>query len=62
MNTKPMTAKLQIAGTLEWRDKDGNILKTTEIRGAIPLSKLGLTEQQAAELVKESQHGSNHRN
>lgn len=59
MQAKPMTAKLQIAGTLEWRDKDGNILKTTELRGAIPLDQLGLTEQQAAELVKESQHGDN---
>lgn len=59
MNTKPMTAKLQIAGTLEWRDKDGNILSTTQLRGAIPLDQLGLTEQQAAELVKESQHGCN---
>jgi len=33
----PMNASLVIAGTLECRDKDGNVLKTIEVRGAIPL-------------------------
>ena len=59
MHTGPMTARLQIAGTLEWRDKDGNILSTTQLRGSIPLSQLGLTQEQAEQLVKESQHGGN---
>lgn len=34
---KPINAKLVLAGTLECRDKDGNLLKTIEVRGAIPL-------------------------
>ena len=61
MQANPMTAKLQIAGTLEWRDKDGNILSTTKLSGSIPLSQLGLTDDQAAQLVKESSND-DHRN
>ncbi len=33
----PMSAKLVIAGTLECRDKDGALLQTIEVRGAIPV-------------------------
>lgn len=54
METKPLTAKLNIAGTLEWRDKDGNVLGTTELRGAFPLDQLGLTQEQAQELVEQA--------
>lgn len=34
---KPINATLVLTGTLECRDKDGNLLKTIEVRGAIPL-------------------------
>ena len=60
MQTKPIGAKLNIAGTLEWRDKDGNILKTTELRGSVPLSELGLTEEQAKQLTEQA-NGPDHR-
>lgn len=42
----PMSAKLVIAGTLECRDKDGNLLKTIDVRGAIPLD---LADKEAAD-------------
>ena len=60
MQANHIGAKLNIAGTLEWRDKDGNILSTTRIQAAIPLSELGLTQDQAEELVKESHLGPDH--
>lgn len=33
----PMNARLVLTGTLECRDKDGKLLKTIDVRGAIPL-------------------------
>lgn len=33
----PMNARLVLTGTLECRDKDGNLLQTIEVRGAIPV-------------------------
>ena len=32
-----LNATLRISGTLECRDKDGNLLKTIEMNGEIPL-------------------------
>lgn len=63
MGQAAIGAKLNISGTLEWRDKDGNILSTTEIRGAIPLEDTGLTVEQAQQLInsQENPHGSDHR-
>lgn len=61
MQTKPIGAKLNIAGTLEWRDKDGNILSTTKLSGSIPLSQLNLTQEQAQQLVEQT-NGTDHRN
>jgi hypothetical protein len=63
MNMKPIGAKLNISGTLEWRDKDGNILKTTTISGAVPLADTGLSVDQAQELInqQEQANGCHHR-
>jgi hypothetical protein len=56
-------AKLNLSGTLEWRDKDGNILSTTTISGSIPLADTGLTVEQAQELINSQgkPHGCDHR-
>jgi hypothetical protein len=34
---KQLSAKLGIAGTLLWHDKDGNVVATSEISGTVPL-------------------------
>lgn len=34
---KPIDVRLVLTGTLECRDKDGNLLQTIDVRGAIPL-------------------------
>ena len=52
-----MGAKLGMSFNLEWRDKDGNILKTVQCRGSVPLSETGLTIEQAKQLIKEQNHG-----
>lgn len=44
--------RLGIAGTFECRDAAGNLLKTIELRGAIPLEDLGLTVDEARQLVE----------
>lgn len=53
--------RLGISGTLEWRDKDGNILGTTTLSGSIPLSEIENGEQLAEELKKEADDGCNDR-
>jgi hypothetical protein len=60
--TEPLAAKLNLFGTLEWRDKDGNVLKTTTICGAVPLEDTGLTIEQAQELIhqQEQANGCHH--
>lgn len=45
MDTKPITARLGIAGVLECRDADGNVIKTIELLGSLPL-----TDEQAQQL------------
>ena len=60
METK-MGGRLGISGTLEWRDKDGNILGTTTLSGSIPLSEIENGEQLAEELKKGADHGCNDR-
>ena len=57
---KPVGARLGIAGTFEFRDAAGNVLKTMEVRGSVPLEEAGLTVEQAVELInsqKEGHHG-----
>ena len=44
----PMSARLVIAGTLECRDKDGKLLQTIEVRGAIPVDLTDKEEHGAA--------------
>ena len=59
-----MAARLGIRGTFECRNAAGEVIKTIEANGAVPLSRLGLTEEQARELVQQQQekpHGSDHR-
>jgi hypothetical protein len=62
-----MQAKLRISGNFEFRDADGNVVKVMHLSGAIPLSELGLTEEQAQALVDENKNnngednGSDHR-
>ena len=46
---KPLTARLGIKGTFECRDKDGNVLKSIEIDGSVPIELA-----QAEELLKEA--------
>jgi hypothetical protein len=50
-------ARLGLAFTLECRDKDGNILKTIDCKGSIPLSQLGIDVDQAKELITEATNG-----
>lgn len=52
-----MGAKLGLSGVLEYRDKDGNLLKTVEISGAIPLSELGMSVDQARDLIQQQEQG-----
>ena len=42
----PMSAKLVLSGVLECRDKDGKLLQTIEVRGAIPVD---LTDEEPAD-------------
>ncbi len=50
-------AKLVISGSFECLDKDGNVLKVIEGRGAFPIDQLGLSVEQAQQLVKEQGNG-----
>lgn len=63
MNQAQIGAKLGIGGTLEFRDKDGNILKTVQMSGSVPLSDIGISAEQAQELIEqqEQSHGTDHR-
>jgi hypothetical protein len=51
-------ARIGISGTLEWKDKDGNILATSEIRGSIPLAETGMSVDEARAFIN-SQEQSN---
>lgn len=44
------TAKLGIAGTLVFRDADGNVLKETAFKGSTSLEGSGLTAEQVSQL------------
>lgn len=50
---KQMTARLGIRGTFECRNAAGEVIKTIELNGAVPLTKLGLTQEQARRLVEQ---------
>lgn len=55
MNPYHITAKLVLTGTFECLDKDGNVLKVIEGRGTFPLESLGLTVEQAQEIIAKEQ-------
>lgn len=48
-------ARLGIHGTLECKDKDGNVLRTIVISGSIPLSDSGLTAGEAQEMINQQE-------
>jgi hypothetical protein len=39
----PMTAKIGISGVLEYRDAEGNVIKTVEVSGALAVPGLDET-------------------
>lgn len=53
-NLQPAQGKVQISGTFEMRDKDGNLVKSVPFTGAIPMGK----EQEDGELCERDQSGS----
>lgn len=48
-----MGARLGFSGTLIFKNKQGEVIKTTPFSGAIPLERLGLTQEQAQQLVEQ---------
>jgi hypothetical protein len=56
-------ARLGLSGTLEFRDADGNILKSVDFTGSVPLEDSGLTVEQAQSIINEqgTDHGSDNR-
>lgn len=64
LDKEPMSigAKLVITGSFECIDKDGNVLKTIHGTGSFPLENLGLTVEQAHEIIaKEKGNGLDNR-
>jgi hypothetical protein len=58
-NTAGVGARLGLAGTLEFKDAAGNVLKTVAFTGSLPLADTGLTADQAQALItqQEPKHG-----
>ena len=54
-------AKLGISGALQCKDRDGNVLKTIAFTGAIPLVRIGISAEQAQQLIEEVKNGSDDR-
>ncbi len=48
-------AKLVVTGSFECLDKDGKVLKVIEGSGSFPLEQLGMTVEQAQELISKEQ-------
>lgn len=44
-----------MSGTLEYRDKDGNVLKRVPISGSIPLERLGMSVEEAQQIIDTQQ-------
>jgi hypothetical protein len=51
--------RLGIKGVLTFRDKDGNVVGTTDMDGSIPLDRFTQEEQQ--QLIKDYGHGTDNR-
>jgi hypothetical protein len=49
-----MTAKLGMRGTIECRNARGEVVKTIEFSGSLPIDQVGITEQEARKLVEQS--------
>lgn len=57
--TTGVGARLGLRATFVCKNAAGEVIKTIEAQGAIPLADLGMTEDEARALIeKESQHGS----
>ena len=54
-------AKLGISGEFQCKDADGNVLKTIAFTGAIPLERIGISAEQAQQLIEEVKNGSDDR-
>ena len=52
-------AGLGISGVLEFRDKDGNVVGTTELRGVIPLTELDISVEEAQQIINETEQRKN---
>jgi hypothetical protein len=48
-----MTAKLGMRGTFVCRNAAGEVVKTIQFSGAVPLSRLGVNEEEARSLVEQ---------
>ena len=57
MDVQSMGGRLGLSFALEFRDAQGNILKTIDCKGSVPLSETGLTAEQAQAII--DQQGSN---
>jgi hypothetical protein len=59
MTAQPIQASLGLAFDLDFKDADGNVLKTIQCKASLPLSELGLTTDAAQSLIdeQESQDG-----
>lgn len=65
MNFKTgMSARLGIKGTFECKNAAGEVIKTIDFNGSIPLERLGLSVEEAQTLVdnqSKGNHGPDHR-
>lgn len=52
---KPITGKIGIKARLVFKNKAGTVVKVMDLDGAVPISKLGMTEDQAREFVQQHQ-------
>lgn len=51
-----LRAKIGVTGTLVCKNKDGEVIKTIELNGSVPLADvLGVTEEKAREIVQQHQ-------
>ena len=48
-------AKLSVKGALEFKDRDGKVIKTVQVDMAVPLEQLGMSVEEAQELTRQSQ-------
>lgn len=64
MNQASVGARLGLSFSLDFKDKDGNVLKTIHCKGSVPLEEAGMTAEQAQQLINEQgvvDHGTDDR-